>query len=179
MILGKALIECCLKRNWIYCDPKPKNVTEVSLDVTLGPKAWVVRKDIRCIDPEWDAINQFELIDNIDGYELPPNELLIAYTNEFVGTTVPWITPQIRSRSTIARWGFEVGTAALFGEPGFHSRWALEVHNVTSKPIYIKSGWRVGQVIFELTLGNALYNRQYNAPSKNWLPEVLLPKKMN
>ena len=185
MIIGKNWIEFFMKRGWIYCNPKPRNVTEVSLDVTLGNGAWVASpqyyNDGGVVTlPTKSAIDQFEWIENIDGYELFPNELLIAHTEEFVGSTVPWITPQIRSRSTIARWGFEVGTAALFGEPGFHSRWALEVHNTSSQPIELQSGWRVGQMIFELTIGNSiLYNRKYNAPEKDWTPQTLLPKTMD
>ena len=177
MIIGKKLIELCLRKGWIYCNPKPRNVTEVSLDVTLGKGAWIAKH--RLIDPLKPATEQFEWIDDISDFELFPNKLLIAHTHEFVGSCVPWLTPQIRSRSTIARWGFEVGTAALFGEPGFHSRWALELHNTSSQPILLQPGWRVGQVIFELTLGNALYKRQYNAPEKDWTSETLLPKNMD
>ena len=67
----------------------------------------------------------------------------------------------------------------MFGEPGFHSRWALELHNTTALPIMLQSGWRVGQVIFQLSLGGTLYKRQYNAPEKDWTPKVLLPKLMD
>lgn len=182
MIIGKNWIELFLKRGWIYCNPAPRNITEVSLDVTLGKGAWVLRDRYygQIVLPSKPAIDQFEWIEDIDGYKLLPNELLIAHTEEFVGSTVSWLTPQIRSRSTIARWGFEVGTAALFGEPGFHSRWALEIHNTSSKPVFLQSGWRVGQMIFELTVGNSiLYNRKYNAPEKDWTPQTLLPKTMD
>ena len=179
MIIGKNLIEKWLKKGHIYCNPKPKKVTEVSLNATLGKGAWIIKNGIDVIDPTYPASDQFMWIDNIDGFELQPNQLLIGHTDEFVGTTTSWLTPQIRSRSTSARWGFEIGTAALFGEPGFASRWALEIHNTTSKPIYIRPGWQVGQVIFHLTIGNnLLYKRQYNANEKDWLPESLLPKLM-
>jgi dCTP deaminase len=182
MIVGKKFIELCLKRGWIYCNPEPRNVTEVSLDVTLGKGAWILTRhgDIKMsINPENDSEFQFKWIDDLTNYILYPNTLLIAHTHEFVGSRVSWLTPQIRSRSTIARWGFEIGTAALFGEPGFYSRWALELHNTAGVPIALQPGWRVGQVIFQLTLGNALYNRKYNAPERDWVPETLLPKRMN
>jgi len=176
MIIGKNLIELALKSGLIYCNPFPKKITEVSFNVTLGKGAWF--NNVNCIDPQEKAINQFQWVDNIDNIVLLPDQMIIAHTNEFCGTTVGWLTPQIRSRSTIARWGFEVGTAALFGEPGFHSRWALELHNVTDKPIVIRSGWEVGQLIFQLTIGNTLYKRQYNVNESEWKPESLLPKIM-
>lgn len=178
MIIGKNLIELFLQKGWIHCKPSPRNITEVSLDVALGKGAWLACNSI--IDPTLPATEQFEWIDDITDFKLLPNQLLICHTQEFVGSTVNWLTPQIRSRSTIARWGFEVGTAALFGEPGFYSRWALEVHNTTSLPIRLQPGWRVGQMIFELTIGNSfLYDRKYNAPENNWKPETLLPKTMD
>lgn len=186
MIIGKKLIELCLRKGWIYCNPSPRNITEVSLDVTLGTGAWIAKPHHLNVSfntpfthPQVMARKQFEWIDDLNGYLLKPNELLIAHTHEFVGSTVSWLTPQIRSRSTIARWGFEIGTAALFGEPGFASRWALELHNTSRHPVILKPGWRVGQVIFELTLGNSLYTRQYNVNESDWNPEVLLPKRMD
>lgn len=179
MIIGKKLIELFLKRNYIYCNPQPRNITEVSVDVTLGRGAWIAKSNLDCINPMQPAIEQFNWITDLSSFVLLPNQLLIAHTHEFVGSTVGWLTSQIRSRSTIARWGLEVGTAALFGEPGFCSRWALELHNTASTPIAIKPGWRVGQMIFQLTLGNSLYKRQYNESIENWNPETLLPKLMN
>lgn len=183
MIIGKKFIELCLRKGWIYCNPEPQNVTEVSLDVTLGKGAWISNtRDVPfvgVIDPSLNSKDQFEWIDDLKNYILTPDTLLIAHTHEFVGSRVSWLTPQIRSRSTIARWGFEIGTAALFGEPGFYSRWALELHNTAGVPIVLQPGWRVGQIIFQLTLGSALYNRKYNAPEKDWTPETLLPKRMD
>lgn len=175
MIIGKKLIERFIKKGYIYCNPSPKKVTEVSFNITLGKGAWF---NTGIIYPDKPAIGQFEWTENIDGMFLNPGQMIIAHTEEFCGSTVGWLTPQIRSRSTIARWGFEVGTAALFGEPGFHSRWALELHNVTDKRIMIKSGWEVGQLIFQLTLGGTLYKRQYNVIESEWKPESLLPKVM-
>lgn len=177
MLLGKKFIELALKKGWIYCNPKPKNITEVSIDVTLGNGAWFQKENE--INPLWFAEDQFLWIDDISRMYIDPGEMVIAYTEEFVGSKVGWITPQIRTRSTAARWGLEVGTAALFGEPGFHSRWALELHNVSSKRVMINPGWRVGQVIFQLTIGGELYTRQYNKPEEEWTPKTLLPKTMD
>lgn len=174
MILGKKFINLALKRGWIYCSPKPRNITEVSMDITLGKGAWFFNQNK--INPEKPAIEQFDWIDDISDFALLPGQMIIAHTEEFVGSSVRWLTPQIRTRSTAARWGLEVGTAALFGEPGFHSRWALELHNVADRPIYINPGWRVGQVIFQLTIGGTIYNRQYNKTEELWKPSTLLPK---
>ena len=193
MIIGHKFIKLFLKLGWIYCDPAPRVITEDSLDVTLGRNFWVLKDGLvgDVIDPCAPAIKHFDLITE-DYLKLDPaywavgdamlsngRGMVIGHTEEFVGSTVPFIVPQIRSRSTFARWGGEVGTAALFGEGGFHSRWALELHNTTWKPLLVYAGWRVGQVIFSWAVGGGLYKRQYNQPKSSWTPEVLLPKAMN
>lgn len=180
MVIGGRLIKLFLKAGWIYCNPAPVMITENSLDITLGSNFWRLKDDLCCVNPEAPALEQFDLVTYQSGavMSLDPGRLLLAHTHEFVGSTVPWLVPQIRTRSTAARWGIECGTSALLGEGNFHSRWTLEMVNTTHLPVQQRVGWRVGQIFFSLCLGGGMYKRQYNQPEGLWTPETMLPKRM-
>jgi hypothetical protein len=77
--------------------------------------------------------------------------------------------------------------SALWGEPGFRSRWRLQLYHVGPGPLLLRSGTKIGQVLFHVTIGGRLYpqrtdrvagrwQRPYNVLDGLWRPEDLLPK---
>lgn len=180
MILGKKWIKLALRLGWIHCEPAPTKITEVSFNVTLGQYVWKLANDITFIYPEDDARDYYSLIDisHPTYFKALPGRMYIGHTQEFCGSTVPFITSSIRTRSTFRRWGMDIAMAAGMGEPGYHSRWALELHNSHHVPVYIGLGWEIGQLSFSWVTGGSTYKRAYNVPESEWTPEALLPKPM-
>lgn len=178
MIIGGKLIKLFLKMGYIYCSPAPQVITENSLDITLGQNFWrpIYTRDEMDVDMPAEFQFTGEHYQHNERVTLLPGKMILGHTTEFVGSTVPWIVPQIRSRSTAARWGIECGTAALFGEGNFHSRWTLELHNTIGVPVSVLVGARVGQIVFTFCLGGGMYRRPYNADIHDWTPKTMLPK---
>jgi deoxycytidine triphosphate deaminase len=184
-VIGHKYIKLFMKLGWIYCVPDPVAITENSIDVTLGDVFWRLVPEVGYILPDVISGAQFQReypVQHPDGRNMivvRPGEMLLAHTVEFIGTTVPFIVPRIRSRSTFARWTGEVITGAGEGEGNYHSRWVFEMHCTSCKPLVVKCGWRVGQVLFDFCIGGGMYRRQYNTPMSEWTPECMLPKRMD
>jgi len=190
MILGSLALALALRRGWIVCQPAPQQVGENSLAVSLGQfvarPRWPGKS---CTDPYADEQAQVWELTEIPhgGLRLPPRELWLGHTEEFVGSVVSWLTPELRTRSTLACWGVSLGMAALCGEPGFRSRWRLQLYHAGLGPLLLRSGTKIGQVLFHVTIGGRLYpqrtdrvaghwQRPYNVLEGLWRPEDLLPK---
>ena len=182
MILGKKWIKLAMKLGWIVCKPAPSVITEVSFNVRLGDNIWKLKPELDSregfVNPENPASEQYLLTVVDDWFWMEPGKCYIGHTEEYCGSTVPFITSSMRTRSTFRRWGLDIAMAAGMGEPGFHSRWALELHNSHHLPVLVCPGWEVGQLSFQWCMGATNYTRAYNAPENEWTPEVLLPKAM-
>ena len=167
-----------MKLGWIYCNPAPVKITEVSFDVTLGNDFWRLMDNIDSVRPTDPAIWYYQYLWTCGQMWIPPGKMYIGSTAEYCGSTVPFITTSMRTKSTFRRWGLDVAMAAGMGEPGFHSRWALELHNSHNVPVMVETGWPVAQLLFSWCMGATKYNRPYNAPESEWTADVLLPKSM-
>jgi deoxycytidine triphosphate deaminase len=180
MIVGHDLLRLFLRLGFIYCDPPPVAITENSIQVTLGQ--WVAIEETAApyIDLYIDDPAATFTIKSLEdtGMVISPGIRLIGHTHEFVGSKVAWLTPELRGRSTLACWGMELGHSALFGEPGFCSRWRVELFNSAGRPLLLKPGTEIGQVLFHLTAFGRTYRRPYNVPPEDWTPSRLLPKNL-
>lgn len=106
--------------------------------------------------------------------KIDPGQTILAHTQEYIGTTVPWLTSMIQTKSTLARKGINIITSAGIASPGFHSRWTLEISNITNKTVELMPGTPIGQVYFIKIDGKCtLYKGKY---SGDWSPEMMLPK---
>lgn len=180
MLLGNDAIREAIRAGHIVCDPMPAIIEGTHIDVTLGSFYWLAN------DSPW-PINIGE-VDSASCYtghsapedgaiELPPGRLVLAHTREFIGTTVPDLLPMMHGRSTLARWGVQVHLSAGWGDPGYASRWTMEIVNHRKHALYLPVGARVACIAFMSVLGNtSLYTRPYNAPSEDWHPRSMLPK---
>lgn len=181
MILGTDAIRANLALGAIACDPPPEVIEATHIDVHLGRYYWIRSKlavmelDISTADPRacytpMEATRGKVL--------LPPQSFVLCHTEEFIGTTVPWLRPDIDTRSTLARWGLPVHLSAGLGDPGFCGRWTLEVWNWHTEAILVPVGARVGSVQFTVVEGNeGLYTARYNVGRADWTPDAMLPRR--
>lgn len=109
----------------------PRNVSPASIDLTLAADP------NRRFDSEGDMV-------------LLPNEFILLSTAETV--KVPeHLVAIVKGKSSIARLGVMVECAG-FVDPGFRGTITLEVKNLTDRPIVLRSGKKICQIVYmELT----------------------------
>jgi len=137
------------------------------------------------------AADVFKIIDlrKDDGaLRMNPGERVLAHTHEFIGSRRRSI-PEMRAKSTMARWGLTVCACAGWGDVGYFSRWAMEVTNLNPFPVEIAAGTLVAQIVFHAVDENehgTEYHQKGSYQSSDdidvvmasWRPEMLLPKAM-
>lgn len=183
MIYGKNAIIAALADGRIVCDP-PSTIEAVHIDVHLGqwyyePNAREDAKAIATADPSW----WYVLRDGVQrgGITIPPHGFILAHTEEFIGSTDPSIQPVFHLRSTIARHGVNHPVAG-WGDPGYATRWTLELFNATHQPIVLPVGCRIGCISFHDVQGadsTLLYTERYNVAKAKWTPAAMLPRQGN
>jgi dCTP deaminase len=181
MILGREKIYYHWQRGEIVCDPMPENIEGCHLDVRIGEWYWssypkekgFVNIHLSDADPR-----DFYTLKNDGGViRLAPWSVTLAHTIEYVGTTVNFLQPNMSTRSTFARWGLGVHFSAGWGDPGYCSRWTMEIHNPHNAWIWIPVGARVGCVSFhDVDSNSVLYDKPYNQQRNDWTPDAMLPR---
>lgn len=211
MIIGRLGIQRHLESGAIHCDPAPAAIEATHIDVHVGEYYWTQRHWMDMRSAEWafwltgyiygeyapdeseersllslrhsDFANAFALhrASERGAMILPPLSMTLMHTQEFIGSTVPDIEPNIDTRSTVARAGIAIHLSAGVGDPGFHSRWTLEVFNTWTEPVVLYVGDRIGCVKFQRVeeADDALYTERYNQSKEQWTPESMLPRKGN
>lgn len=119
---------------------------------------------------------------------LRPNERILAHTHEFIGILPPGTT-SMQARSTTGRIGISACYCAGWGDPGYISRWTMEIHNLNeSEHIVLPVGYRIAQIVFSSTgpvdteYAKASGNYQSGSSSdlaaikKAWRPSHMLPR---
>ncbi len=119
---------------------------------------------------------------------LNPNERILAHTHEFIGINPPGTT-QMQARSTTGRNGVVVCKDAGWGDPGYKSRWTMEIQNDNSEIIPLPVGMRIAQIVFIHTgqtssnyadKGKYYHNQKsLEDEIRNWRPDMMLPKAYN
>lgn len=167
-----------IKSGHILCVPfEPKNVSQASLDVTLGyyyyrtevENARTIynpfdREDVeRYFDGPYKALPHKEYVDlygfkplrsipdNHPVIAVGPGERILAHTHEFFGILPPGAC-EMRSRSSWGRNGIAVCFDAGWIDPGYINRLTLEIFNLNQREtILLPVGERIGQIIFHET----------------------------
>jgi len=162
----------------IVCVPfNPKQVSQASLDVTLGHYYYrterashhtlynpFAKKDVdryfgeyRQAIPhgQWCEENGFKPVEGIPldhpVIALRPGERILAHTHEFFGIKPPGAC-ELKSRSSWGRNGIAVCFDAGWIDPGYINRLTLEVYNLNQhETILLPVGERIGQIIFHET----------------------------
>lgn len=171
MILSKnTIIQEAAKGNIILDGVNTPQIKDQSVDVSLGQFLY--------IDNTW--------VDITTPYTPPLNTLILAYTDEFVGTTAGSnILPAFKLKSTAGRQGI-FHTLAGHGEVGYFNRWAMEF--VCFKAIELQKGILIGQIYFNQVIGASdedysklgTYQKSNNLEEvkATWTKESILPPKL-
>ncbi len=167
-----------IENGHIICHPfDPINVSQASLDVTLGNYYYRIekmnsrtvynpfdREDVEryfdgpfkaIMHQEWARINRHNLLQNIPPdhpvIALSPGERILAHTHEFVGILPPGAC-ELKSRSSWGRNGIAVCFDAGWIDPGYINRITLEIYNLNEREtILLPVGERIAQAIFHET----------------------------
>lgn len=179
-----------IKDGDIVCVPfNEKNVSEASLDVTLGHYYYRTERtghhpiynpfneeDVRRYfgEPQravphavWCAENGVRQIEGIPPEHpviaLKPGERILAHTHEFFGI-LPIGACEIKSRSSWGRNGIAVCFDAGWIDPGYINRLTLEIFNLNQhETVLLPVGERIAQAVFHATgtvQGNYAHGRQ-------------------
>lgn len=177
MLIGRKAIAEYLASGAIVCTPAPATIEAVHIDLHVGGAFWLPRQRINAASLiDTDPAHAYTLFETSDTLYLPPRGFALAHTDEYAGSTVPWLCPFIETRSTMARWGIAAHVSAGWGDPGFCGRWTLELYNHQQFAIAIPVGARICSIGFHRVEGNdMLYTGRYNAP-EDWTPSMMLPR---
>jgi len=121
-----------------------------SVDLTLSNRFWRLRDDVEVIDLAKMAFD--DVVEEVIADELviPPHGLVIGMTRERIYVDED-VCGWIEGRSRYARMGLAIHSASGFIHPGSYNRQILEISNLTSRPMRLRAGMRIVQVVFELT----------------------------
>jgi deoxycytidine triphosphate deaminase len=189
-MLARDMIIKYIKLGLIGLNPQPKDlencpeISHCSIDLSIGGTFWVPKQNVP--NPFNVAINDpreyFELL-QVPKHQpliLKPLQTVLAHTEEYVGSNTHTITTKIRAKSSASGANLLVGSDALFGDPGFNSRWTLRLTNMSNTTLHIPVGSKVAQIYFhrlETELDEApLYESHRNKTAQDWSPESMLPK---
>ena len=177
-VLSNIQIRDAMQRGHIVCEPfQPKNVSEASLDITLGYYYYKTetqytrtiynpfdREDVeRYFDgpykamphAAWSTLNGFYSVKNIPNdhpvIAIKPGERILAHSHEFFGILPPGAC-ELKSRSSWGRNGVAVCFDAGWIDPGYINRLTLEIYNLNKhETVLLPVGERIGQIIFHET----------------------------
>ena len=134
-------------------------IQPASVDITLGNS---FTRDV-CDDGtplELDRPIDYETIIT-SKYVLEPHEFVLATTREYFKLPKN-LSAFVEGRSSIGRTGLCVQNAGWV-DPGFEGEITLELYNSSNRPIVLREGQRLGQLVFARMMKNALnpYNGKY------------------
>jgi len=158
-VLTRDAILAELASGRMRVDPfDPSAVGPASIDLTLG-------SELRLIEPGSDPIPMREDVDyrdytrriEVDGtYVLGPGATVHGITRERI--TLPGnLCGLLEGRSRFARLGLMIHVTSGFVAPGVDNHQVLEMSNVAGRPLAIRAGIRLCQIVLQRTEGTAVY----------------------
>lgn len=177
-VYSNIQIRQAIDKGHIKCLPfNPKQVSQASLDVTLGYHFYRVERanerniynpfDLEDVEryfdgpykamphQQWCKLNGITPAKNIPldhpVIAIKPGERILAHTHEFFGILPPGAC-EVRSRSSWGRNGIAVCFDAGWIDPGYVNRLTLEIFNLNQREtILLPVGERIAQIIFHET----------------------------
>jgi len=138
-----------------------------SVDFHLGREFRVFKqaKDLFHVNENMDVSKVTKLIEIDDYLTLLPGQSVHGITKEKL--TLPNnLCGWIQGKSSLARIGLLVHITANFIHPGTDSKIVLEMTNAGPMPLAIHPGIAICQIIFEETVGEAVYKGKYSTQEK-------------
>jgi len=147
----------------IAIDPfTPDQVGAASIDLHLGDEIRVMEGGPPVIEIDDGA--DFRAVTRVqplaDRYVLAPGETIHGITRERIRLP-PDIGGWLEGRSRYARLGLMVHVTSGFVAPGVDNRQVLEMSNVAGRPLAIRAGIRLCQIVLQRTEGAAVYRGRF------------------
>lgn len=145
MILSDGEIRKYIQTGRLVVEPiDDVQIQPASIDIRLGNTFSVVDNATNSILRLDDEV-RYKTITQ-DKYILLPGQFVLATTVEYVGLPNN-LTAFVEGRSSLGRLGLFIQNAGWV-DPGFEGEITLELYNASRFAIELKSGWRVGQLVF-------------------------------
>ncbi|MGO3147492.1 MAG: dCTP deaminase [Leucobacter sp.] len=151
MLLSDRDISSELDAGRIKLDPsEPSMVQPSSVDVRLDRFFRLFdNHKYAVIDPAQDQPELTRLIEvePADGFILHPGEFVLGSTLELIGLPDD-LAARLEGKSSLGRLGLLTHSTAGFIDPGFEGHITLELSNVSTLPIRLWPGMKIGQLCF-------------------------------
>jgi len=163
MILTHDVILAEIAAGRIEIDPfSPDQVGAASIDLHLGDEIRVMEGGPPVIELDDDA--DFRTVTQVrplfERYVLAPGETIHGITRERIRLP-PDIGGWLEGRSRYARLGLMIHVTSGFVAPGVNNRQVLEMSNVAGRPLAIRAGTRLCQIVLQRTEGEAVYRGRF------------------
>jgi dCTP deaminase len=147
----------------IGIDPfTPDQVGPASIDLHLGDEIRVMDGGAPVIEVDEDA--DYRTVTNVralaEPYVLRPGETIHGITRERIRLP-PDVGGWLEGRSRYARLGLMIHVTAGFVAPGVDNRQVLEMANVAGRPLRIRAGIRLCQIVLQRAEGGAVYRGRF------------------
>lgn len=159
MILTHDVILAEMAAGRVLIDPfDPAQVGPASVDLHLADEIRIMEGGPPVIDLDDDAdYRRFTTVRPLnDGYTLRPGETMHGITRERIQLP-PNICGWLEGRSRFARLGLMIHVTSGFVAPGVANRQVLEMSNVAGRPLTVRPGTRICQIVLQRAEGEAVY----------------------
>lgn len=166
VILTDREIKLAIAKEQLELDPRPSGeaFSSTAVDLTLAPIARIFKEAVQQgvnIDPGAEGFKYHsianlltEQVSTNPSFSLAPRKLLLAWTKESLKLPVhSRLAARVEGKSSLARLGVGIHITAPTIHAGFEGQLQLEIVNHGPTDVVLRSGMRVCQLIFEMTLG--------------------------
>jgi dCTP deaminase len=163
VILTREIILREIASGRIVIDPFVEDqVGPASIDLHLGDEIRVMEggPPVIELDEEADYRTVTEVRPLAPRYVLRPGETIHGITREHIRLP-PDIAGWLEGRSRYARLGLMIHVTSGFVAPGVDNRQVLEMSNVAGRPLAVRAGTRVCQIVLQRTEGQATYRGRF------------------
>lgn len=145
MILSDKMILQMMEQGELAIAPMtPEQVQPASVDIRLGNTFSVVEDSVSGMI-HLDSEVQYRTMQS-DSYVLLPGQFVLATTMEYISLPND-LTAFVEGRSSLGRMGLFIQNAGWV-DPGFKGEITLELFNANRCAIELRTGRRVGQLVF-------------------------------
>ena len=171
MILNHEDIKRLYEAGSIFIDPYyEERVGPNSYDFRLGNYFYMLKYD----DTEPVYVGPVYIPDD-EYLFLPSGQTILAITREIIGARAN-IVCQIHARSSVRRMGISICDDAGLGDIGYIDHWTLELTANVSPYGVVKTGQRIGQMLFNQAGFGVNEEWKYDGQYKRTWPENMIPK---
>ncbi len=144
----------------LIIDPMPPDdrISTSSIDMTLGPKIWVLPETVAGIrvaptDTDFDIEKHLrryakEIDVSQTTYEICRHQFILGETSERIQLP-PHLGARIEGKSSLARLGLSIHATVPTVQPGFNGTLRLEMSSVGPFPVILEAGMEIAQLIVE------------------------------